>query len=69
MGAFVCVPPTQDRALWLHWELHRRPQSGCSHAPHPHRTALRGRIGNSTEGTSGDVRMRLPHPGQRFVAP
>eukprot|EP00959_Pyramimonas_sp_CCMP1952_P034871 730440-Pyramimonas_sp.AAC.1 len=26
-------------------------------------------IGSSTEGPSGKLRMRLPHPAQRFVAP
>eukprot|EP00959_Pyramimonas_sp_CCMP1952_P159590 3338177-Pyramimonas_sp.AAC.1 len=30
---------------------------------------IRGPIGSSIEGPSGAVRMRLPHPGQRFVAP
>eukprot|EP00959_Pyramimonas_sp_CCMP1952_P097652 2041118-Pyramimonas_sp.AAC.1 len=28
-----------------------------------------GPIGSSAEGPGGAVRMRLPHPGQRFVAP
>eukprot|EP00959_Pyramimonas_sp_CCMP1952_P339091 7101363-Pyramimonas_sp.AAC.1 len=31
--------------------------------------ALLGPIGSSTESPSGAVRMRLPHPVQRFVAP
>eukprot|EP00959_Pyramimonas_sp_CCMP1952_P239629 5007742-Pyramimonas_sp.AAC.1 len=40
-----------------------------SQASPPPSTAFRGSIGSSTEGSSGAVRMRLPHPIRRFVAP
>eukprot|EP00959_Pyramimonas_sp_CCMP1952_P101162 2116386-Pyramimonas_sp.AAC.1 len=44
------------------------PQWQSSQASPPPSTALRGPIGSSTEGPKGKVRMRLPRPGQRFVA-
>eukprot|EP00959_Pyramimonas_sp_CCMP1952_P451968 9462966-Pyramimonas_sp.AAC.1 len=41
----------------------------CPHAVARPSAAFRGGlIGSSTEGPSGGVRMRLPHPVQRFVA-
>eukprot|EP00959_Pyramimonas_sp_CCMP1952_P291279 6093080-Pyramimonas_sp.AAC.1 len=49
--------------------LHRRLQWQGPHVPPPPRTAFRGPIWSSTEGSSGKVRMRHRHPGQRFVAP
>eukprot|EP00959_Pyramimonas_sp_CCMP1952_P265503 5551539-Pyramimonas_sp.AAC.1 len=65
----ACVHPSQYSALRLHRELHRRPQWRRSHASAPPSTAFRGPIGSSTGGPSGDVRMRLRHPLQCFVAP
>eukprot|EP00959_Pyramimonas_sp_CCMP1952_P213235 4461725-Pyramimonas_sp.AAC.1 len=35
----------------------------------PNQHTLRGPMGSSTEGPSGGVHMRLPHPARRFVAP
>eukprot|EP00959_Pyramimonas_sp_CCMP1952_P411461 8622127-Pyramimonas_sp.AAC.1 len=58
------APPSTARR-----KLHRMPQWRRSHAPAPPNTALPGPIGSSTEGPSGDVRMRPPHPIQHLGAP
>eukprot|EP00959_Pyramimonas_sp_CCMP1952_P457743 9475442-Pyramimonas_sp.AAC.1 len=63
----TCVFPTQYGTSWPHRVLHLRSQWGCPHASPPPNTALRGSTGSSTQGTSGGVHMRLPHPTQRFV--
>eukprot|EP00959_Pyramimonas_sp_CCMP1952_P385951 8088580-Pyramimonas_sp.AAC.1 len=69
VAQFACVSPIQDNASWPHREHHRRHQWRSSHASLPPRKAFRGTIWGSTEGPSCAVRMRLPRPGQRFVAP
>ena len=55
-----------------HREFHRRPQWHGLHASPLPSTALRGPIGNSTEGPSGSARMAPPRqfgtPVTRFVA-
>eukprot|EP00959_Pyramimonas_sp_CCMP1952_P340497 7131848-Pyramimonas_sp.AAC.1 len=69
MAPSTCVSRTQYSASWSHGELHRRPQWHRPHASPESSTAPRGPMGDSTEGPSGTVRMRLPHPVQRFLAP
>eukprot|EP00959_Pyramimonas_sp_CCMP1952_P022178 466293-Pyramimonas_sp.AAC.1 len=69
MAQFACVSPTQYSTSWPHRELHRSSQRRRSHAFPPLSTAFRRPRGSSTEGSSGAVRMRLPGPVQRFVAP
>eukprot|EP00959_Pyramimonas_sp_CCMP1952_P027755 582500-Pyramimonas_sp.AAC.1 len=69
VAQFACVFPIQYSVSWPNGELHRRPQWRSSHASPPPSIAFRGPVGSTTEGLGGAVRMCLPHPVQRFVAP
>eukprot|EP00959_Pyramimonas_sp_CCMP1952_P083464 1744819-Pyramimonas_sp.AAC.1 len=60
---------TPSTALRGPSEAHLRPQWCVPHASPPPSTAFRGPIRGSAEGPRGAVRMRLPHPALRFVAP
>eukprot|EP00959_Pyramimonas_sp_CCMP1952_P145275 3041789-Pyramimonas_sp.AAC.1 len=55
-------PPTWYSVSWPRRELHRRPQWRRPHAPPPPSSALRGRMGSSTEAPTGTARMRRPPP-------
>eukprot|EP00959_Pyramimonas_sp_CCMP1952_P449801 9418087-Pyramimonas_sp.AAC.1 len=69
MTQAACVNATKDSASWPQRELRRRLQWHRPHASTSPRTAFRGPMGSSTEGSSGTGRMRQRHPGQRAVAP
>eukprot|EP00959_Pyramimonas_sp_CCMP1952_P279352 5840652-Pyramimonas_sp.AAC.1 len=69
MEVFACVSTAQYNLSKPQRGLNRKRQWRCSHAPPRPSRALRNPIGSSTEGDSGGVRMRLPCPVQRFVAP